>query len=98
MFLAAALLASATLGGCGRRGPLELPPGAPTPVVQNTDVLADRQAAALNENAPPGILQSPDQVVQINRSSAELAAAKPERAINAPQVTKTGSFLLDPLL
>lgn len=98
MFFALVLLASATLGGCGRRGPLELPPGAPTPVAENTTALADKQATAFNDSAPPGVLQSPDQVVQVNRTSADLAAGKPERAINAPQPRKTGGFLLDPLL
>ena len=98
MFFAAVLLASAALGGCGRRGPLELPPGAPVPVAENTTALADKQAAAFNDSGPPGVIQSPNQVVQIDRSSADLAARKPERAINAPQTAKTGSFLLDPLL
>ncbi len=98
MFFAAALLLSAALGGCGRRGPLELPPGAPTSTVENTTALADKQATVFNETAPPGVLQSPDQVVTVNRTSADLAAQNPERAINAPQRPKTGSFLLDPLL
>ncbi len=96
--LVAILLAALALGGCGRRGPLELPPGAPTSAAENTTALADKQAAAFNDSAPPGVIQSPDQVVQVNRTSAELAARPPERAINAPQTTHTGSFLLDPLL
>jgi predicted small lipoprotein YifL len=99
MFFVAVLLASTALGGCGRRGPLELPPGAPSqPAAENTTTLADKQAAAFNESAPPGVLQSPNQVVQVDKTSAQLAAQPPARAINAPPVSKPSTFLLDPLL
>ncbi len=59
-----------------RRGPLELPPGAPAPAAENTTALADKQAAAFNDSAPPGVIQSPDQVVQVNRTSANLRPAR----------------------
>lgn len=99
MFFALVLLGSVALGGCGRRGPLELPPGAPSqPAAENTTVLADKQAAAFNETAPPGVLQSPNQVVQVDKTSAQVAAQPPERAINEPRPAKPHTFLLDPLL
>jgi predicted small lipoprotein YifL len=99
MFFVLVLLGSVALGGCGRRGPLELPPGTPNqPVVENTTTLADKQAAAFGESAPPGTIQSPNQVVQVDKTSAQLAAQPPQRAINAPPSAKPRTFLLDPLL
>ncbi|WP_158807164.1 lipoprotein [Beijerinckia sp. L45] len=99
MFFVLVLLGSVALSGCGRRGPLELPPGTPgQPAAENTTTLADKQAAAFNEAAPPGVIQSPNQVVQVDKTSAQLAAQPPERAINAPRPAKASTFLLDPLL
>jgi predicted small lipoprotein YifL len=99
MFFVLVLLGSVALGGCGRRGPLELPPGAPSqPVAENTTALADKQAAAFGDSAPSGVIQSPNQVVQVDKTSAQLAAQPPERAINAPRSSKPSTFLLDPLL
>jgi predicted small lipoprotein YifL len=99
MFFVLVLLGCVALCGCGRRGPLELPSGAPgQPAAENTTTLADKQAAAFNETAPPGVIQSPNQVVQVNKSSAQLAAQPPERAINQPRPAKPSTFLLDPLL
>ena len=99
MFFVLVLLGSVALCSCGRRGPLELPPGAPgQPAAENTTALADKQAAAFNETAPPGVIQSPNQVVQVDKSSAQLAAQPPERAINQPRPAKANTFLLDPLL
>ena len=98
------LVTSAALEGCGRRGPLELPPGAPGSAEQSgqngpdTAALADRQAAALNDAEPPGIVQRPNEVVQTTTTSAALAAKPPSRAINGPPSGKPGTFLLDPLL
>ena len=86
------------LGGCGRRGPLELPPGSPPQAGQATSTLADNQAAAFNEGTPPGVVQPTTQVVQTTTTSAQLAAQPPARPINAPPAPRTGRFILDPLL
>lgn len=94
-----ALVATLALAGCGRRGPLELPPGAPgAPANAAT---AEQQTRVLNDQDTPGLIQDPNTVYE------QSAAAKQQifkeqpapRPINAPPAAKTGSgFVLDPLL
>ena len=83
--LAIALLAVLALAGCGRRGPLELPPGAPAqPAAQ----------AASTPNSVPGnqVARTPGQ-----KQSDIFSEGTVPRPINAPPQPKTG-FFLDPLL
>lgn len=98
--VAAALLA---LAACGRKGPLELPPGAPA---AQTAAPAQAQAAAeqpvdpaapLNEN--PGLLQPPNKFVDVptDTKMQRQVAAKP-KPINAPPAPSEKPFLLDPLI
>lgn len=87
------VVAVLVLAGCGRRGPLELPPGAPQSQL-------NAAAASQNEQDTPGLVQTP------NRAYEQPAAAKRQvfkeepapRPINAPPPARSGGFLLDPLL
>ncbi len=97
-----ALLALLANGGCGRRGPLELPPGAPN--TQSPAAAEAQQARVLNDEDNPGLIQSPNQVIeatpeakqqQLTQRSASPVAPHP---INAPPVEKRSTFFLDPLL
>ena len=56
-------LAALALAGCGRRGPLELPPGAPA--VQS-NAASNR---IVDDQSPPGLIQSPNRVIE--RTAAE---------------------------
>ena len=90
------------LGGCGRRGPLELPAGAPSG--QTPAAAESQQDRVLNDGAAPGLIQSPNQVLettapaQAQQLSAKASSPVAPRAINAAPVTKRGTFFLDPLL
>lgn len=100
--LAAALLA---LAACGRKGPLELPPGAPATaqtaapaqVQAATEQAPVDPAAPLNEN--PGLLQPPNKFVDVpaDAKMQRQVAAKP-KPINAPPAPSEKPFLLDPLI
>lgn len=88
-------LAALALAGCGRRGPLELPPGAPA--VQS-NAASNR---VVDDQSPPGLIQSPNRVIE--RTAAEklqvFQEGKVPRPINAPPAPKEGKpFVLDPLL
>ena len=99
VLIVAALLA---ITGCGRRGPLELPAGAPN--TQAPAVAEAQQARVLNNEDQPGLLQSPNQVIdtspeakqqQLTQRSTSPVVPRP---INAPPVEKRSTFFLDPLL
>ena len=99
--LAAGLLAR-PLGGCGRRGPLELPAGAPS---SQTPAAAEaQQDRVLNDGAIPGLVQSPNQVFDTTQAaeaqqlSTRTSRPVAPRPINGPPVDKRGTFFLDPLL
>jgi predicted small lipoprotein YifL len=84
--LAVAVLA---LGGCGRKGPLDLPPAASSQSPASSQSAAAAQPAAA---APAG-------------ADAERSASRPaglfDNAADAPPATPKGSkrsFVLDPLL
>ncbi len=100
-FLALGLLAL-PLGGCGRRGPLELPAGAPSG--QTPAAAEAQQDRVLNDGAAPGLIQSRDQVLeptpaaQAQQLAARASSPVAPRAINAPPGEKRGTFFLDPLL
>ena len=92
--LAFACLAALALAGCGRRGPLELPPGAPAQA-------ASAQRPPLYDPAPPGLIQSPNRVIERTPEEKQqvFSEGNVPRPINAPPAPKTGkSFVLDPLL
>ena len=90
------------LGGCGRRGPLELPAGAPSG--QTPAAAEAQQDRVLNDGDLPGLIQSPNQVIETTpaadaqRLSAKASTPVAPRPINAPPVEKRGTFFLDPLL
>lgn len=98
--LAAALLA---LAACGRKGPLELPPGAPATAAApaqgqaTVDQPPVDPAAPLNEN--PGLLQPPNKFVDVpaDTKMRQQVAAKP-KPINAPPAPSDKPFFLDPLI
>ncbi len=99
--LAMGLLA-VPLGGCGRRGPLELPAAAPS---GQTPAAAElQQDRVLNDGDTPGLVQSRDQVLentqaaQAQQLAARASSPVAPRPINAPPVAKRGTFFLDPLL
>ena len=96
-------LACVSLAGCGRKGSLEPPPGAPVSQQSNADSVA-RQARVFGDQDQPGLIQSPDKFyeepasVKLEAAQRKAAAAGAPRAINAPPVEKKSTFLLDPLL
>ena len=91
------------LGGGGRRGPLQSP-AAPPPTAQAAAAAEVRQDRTLNDDDTPGLIQSPNQVIEDTQAAKaqQLAvrAASPvaPRAINAPPAPAHGTFFLDPLL
>ena len=95
--LAIALTAALALAGCGRRGPLELPPGAPAqPAAQS----AGAENRVLGNQDNPGLIQSPNNRVARTTGQKQtdiFSEGQVPRPINAPPQPKTG-FLLDPLL
>lgn len=87
------------LAGCGRKGPLEPPPGGPLANVPPAALEAQQQRV-LQDTDTPGLMQSPNQVYErsaIAKLNAATAAAPP-RPINAPPVAQPSTFLLDPLV
>ncbi len=97
--LGLALVAVLAVAGCGRRGPLELPPGAP-PQTKASPSGGAAQDRVLNDDDTPGLIQSPNRVIE--RSAAAKQQVFQEepapRPINAPPVRSTNGFFLDPLL
>ncbi len=95
--LAVALFAALALAGCGRRGPLELPPGAPPqPAAQS----AAAENRVLGNQDYPGLIQSPNNKVAQSAAQKQtdiFSEGQVPRPINAPPQPKTG-FFLDPLL
>ena len=90
------------LGGCGRRGPLELPAGVPSG--QTPAAAEAQQDRVLNDGDLSGLIQSPNQVLdttpgaQAQQLAAKASSPVAPRPINAPPVDKRGAFLLDPLM
>ena len=90
------------LGGCGRRGPLELPAGAPSG--QTPAAAEAQQDRVLNDGDAPGLVQSRDQVIESTQATqAQQLATRASgpvapRPINGPPGEKRGTFFLDPLL
>ena len=94
--LAIALLAVLALAGCGRRGPLELPPGAPAQPAAQTAATQNRVLGQDN----PSLVQSLDNAVARTPGQKQtdiFSEGTVPRPINAPPQPKTG-FVLDPLL
>ena len=94
---AIALIAALALAGCGRRGPLELPPGAP---VQPSGQNAAAQDRVLDNEDNPGLVQNPNKkfaAAPVLKPTDIISEGQVPRPINAPPQPKTG-FFLDPLL
>jgi predicted small lipoprotein YifL len=99
----AALIVPLALAGCGRRGPLELPNGAPktqTPAAEEA-----RQTRILNDQGAPGLIQSPNQYVETTPPEptqpnvmSTASTPPPPRPINGPPSDRPRTFILDPLL
>lgn len=87
------------LGGCGRKGPLELPAASP-PSQAEASAAAARQARVLQNGDTPGLIQSPNQFVEETAAAKQqvFVAGPAPRAINAPPETRPSRFILDPLL
>lgn len=97
------------LSGCGRKGPLEPPPGVPQTSAPGTGANGRSlpgNATNLSEggfqdaNGDPSLIQSPNYVYE-RSAIAKLnaaAAAPPARPINAPPVPQPSTFFLDPLV
>ena len=102
--LGVALLAGLALAGCGRRGPLELPPGAPPESAAKSAAIEDR---VLGDQTHPGTVPNPNTGIAQTTAQKQTVAGKGPvgttaegevpRPINAPPQAKTG-FFLDPLL
>ncbi len=87
------------LAGCGRKGPLEPPPGVPQANVPPA-VLQAQQQRVLQDTDSPGLIQSPNYVYE-RSAVAKLNSATsvpPPRPINAPPVREPSTFFLDPLV
>ncbi len=99
MLAVAVLATTLALAGCGRRGPLELPAGAP-PTQAQAAADQTKQTIALQNQDTPGLLQSPNQFYDQPAAVKQqvFVAGPAPRAINAPPVAKPSKFLLDPLL
>lgn len=82
MTLAAAL----ALAGCGRRGPLEPPPG----VVEQKPVKKAAVPRSPDSTAPQGLFR--------NTTNATADPAAAAETTEKPKPRATGSFVLDPLL
>ena len=90
-------LASLALAGCGRKGPLEPPPGVPQ--TQTPAQAEASQARALQNLDDPGLLQSPNIVYEQSAIAKLNSTSKnPARPINAPPVAQPSTFVLDPLV
>ena len=92
------LVVAAGLGSCGRRGPLELPPGSPPSTLR--DQTTGEQTRILEDRDQPGLIQSRDQYYEKSAAAKQevlkqLPAPPP---INRPPETRKSTFLLDPLL
>ncbi len=97
------------LAGCGRKGPLEPPPGVPVTsapgsapgggsLVGNASNLS--QGGFQDANGDPGLIQSPDYVYErsaIAKLNAATSTPAP-RPINAPPARQPSTFFLDPLV
>ena len=94
------LLAALALAGCGRRGPVELPPGAPQ-AVGGPSAQASQERLQNNDDNP-GLIQSPNRVIERTAAQKQqdvFSEGQVPRPINAPPEPKTGKgFVLDPLL
>lgn len=92
------LVAAVALSGCGRKGPLEPPPGVPQPQV-TTPAQAARQTTLLQNQDNPGLIQSPNRVYEIPANDKlKQEVAKAPQPINEPAPPRPRSFILDPLL
>ena len=90
-------MAALALAGCGRKGPLEPPPGLPQ--TQTPTQAQAAQTSALQNLDDPGLLQSPDIVYEQSAIAKLNSATKnPARPINAPPVAQPSTFVLDPLV
>lgn len=78
------VISALALAGCGRRGPLEPPPG----VVQEKPAKAAPAAAPTDKSAPGGLFRN-----TTDKTEDPGAPAVAERKARA-----SGSFILDPLL
>lgn len=93
-----ALLLFVALGaaGCGRKGPLEPPPGVP-PVPPA--VAAARQTTILDDGDRPGLIQSRNRIYEVPAPvKLQAETAQQPRPINAAPAAKPSTFFLDPLL
>ena len=90
------LLVTASLAGCGRKGPLVAPPEAATPPAQ-TEAAGDAAPPPALDN--PALIQPPNKFMD-KSASTKLAEAsrKPVHSISGPPAPTTKPFLLDPLL
>ena len=87
------------LAGCGRKGPLEPPPGVPQANVSPAALQA-QQNRVLQDTDTPGLIQPPNYVYE-RSAIAKLnsaTAAPPPRPINAPPAAQPSTFILDPLV
>ena len=100
--LGVALIAALALAACGRRGPLELPPGAPPQAVSSATSPSGTAAQdrVLNNQDTPGLIQSPNRVIERSADAKQqvFQEAPAPPPINASPPTKPTGFILDPLL
>ncbi len=92
-----AFVVAAGLGGCGRRGPLELPPGSPAAARDQT---TGQQTRLLNDRDQPGLIQSPNQIYEPSAAAKQQVLSEkpaPPPINRAPEPRKS-TFILDPLL
>ena len=97
------------VAGCGRKGPLEPPPGVPltsAPASGTANRSLVGNASNLSEggfqdaNGDPGLIQSPNYVYE-RSAIAKLNSATsvpPARPINTPLAREPSTFILDPLV
>ena len=84
-----ALLLAVSLGGCGRRGALEAPPGAPTTAAK---------AASDDEDERPTMPKDAGLIRDFTPGAAPANKPKKDKAQRASPPPARGSFFLDPLL
>ena len=90
-------MAASALAGCGRKGPLEPPPGVPQ--TQSPAQAQAVQTRALQNVDDPGLLQSPNVVYEPSAIAKLNSTTKnPARPINAAPITQPSTFFLDPLI
>lgn len=95
--LVAVLLAVMALAGCGRKGPLELPPNAPTTLSPAETAAQENRVQPLTDD--PGLIQPPNKVTERPASEKlQQAVQNPSRPINGPERQTGKRFILDPLL